>query len=308
MSLLTTTHSHCRDCYKCLRSCPLNAIRICKGAVQIVAERCVFDGQCLTYCPQGAIGAVGELDRVKKYLKAGDQLVASLSPMTAIALGGDISQIKDGLLKLGFAEVAPMEEAVAAFVNAYKSILAEGTKPVISSHCPAICELVEKYFPDAVNNLAPIADLVVSHARIIKSQRKGKCRVVFIGPCLAQRIREGKALDAVLTFNEITNWFKDAGVKLPSVSSEAQQGSSSGLLSLTGGLVAALDLKESAVGGKSIHISGLEACTKFLQNPPGKDSGLQFVELMACPGGCISGPFFQTNHLYDTRGRSFLSM
>ncbi|MGA1790665.1 MAG: [Fe-Fe] hydrogenase large subunit C-terminal domain-containing protein [bacterium] len=294
MSLLTTTHSHCRDCYKCLRSCPLKAIRICKGAVQIVEERCIFDGRCLTFCPQGAIAAVGELNRAKKFIQSGEPIIASLSPTAALTFGGDISRLKDALLSLGFSKVELMADAVPPLIYEYQAILAEESRPLISSHCPAICELVEKYFPDAVKNLAPVADLAVSHACMIKSQAGEKCRVVFIGPCLAQRIREGKSLDAVLTFNEIENWLAETGMEMPMTSDEPCQGSSEGLLSVSGGLLSALGLKELALGGNSIHISGLDECLKFLRNPFIEKPGLAFAELMACPGGCISGPFLRT--------------
>jgi len=306
MTLLTTTPSHCRDCYKCLRSCPLKAIRICKGAVQIEERRCIFDGRCINFCPQGAIQAVGEVNRVKKYLHAHERVIASLSPTAALTFGGYPEGIRNAFRRLGFAGVEYMEDAGAAMVKEYERLLTGPTRPVISSHCPAICELIEKYFPEAVKHLAPVADPALCHARIIKSREKKPCRVVYVGPCLAQRLREGDDLDAVLTLLEVENWFVEEGMEIPSASSNnqgEQHLDSAGALAVSGGLLSSLGLKESAFGGRSISLSGLEDCIKFLRNLPPEGSGLEFAELMACPGGCINGPFIRTKQ--DTVSRRF---
>ncbi|MGA1795309.1 MAG: [Fe-Fe] hydrogenase large subunit C-terminal domain-containing protein [bacterium] len=306
MPLITTTPSHCRDCYKCLRSCPLKAIRICKGAVQIEESRCIFDGRCITFCPQGAIQAVGEVNRVKKYIRAKGRVIASLSPTTALAFGGNPEGITDAFMKLGFAGVEYMADAGAAMVREYERVLPGLARPVISSHCPAVCELMEKYFPEALNHLAPVADPAVCHARIIKSREEGPCRVIYVGPCLAQRLREGEDLDAVLTLLEVENWFVEEGIEISPLSIEnrkKQRLGSAGALAVSGGLLSSLNLKESIAGGRSISLSGLEDCIKFLKNLPSEESGLEFADLMACPGGCINGPFLRTKQ--DTVSRRF---
>ena len=202
MALLSISHPHCKDYYKCLRSCPFKAIKICKGTVEIEEERCIFEGRCINLCPQGAIQAVGELNKVKKDLHTGNKLIASVSSTALLAFGGDILWLKNTLMQLGFVDVAYTEEVIASMVKEYRELLSHQGKPIISSHCPAICELVERYVPDALQYLAPITDPVVAHARIIKSQRGENVQVVYIGPCLAQRTREDADLDAVLTFNE----------------------------------------------------------------------------------------------------------
>lgn len=305
MSLITTTRARCRDCYKCLRSCPLKAIRICKGAVEIVPERCIFCGRCVGLCPQDAIHSSGDLGRVKELIRSGERLIASVSPTAMLAFGKDAPFLHDVLIKLGFAGVEDMEDAVSSMIQGYKSVISKGSAIVLSSHCPAVCELVEKYFPERLDNIAPVADMASCHARIIESQKRDGCRVVSIGPCLAQRALKDDSIDAVLTFDELKDWFSAEDVKLPHAcdASMHSAGSQSGLLCVSGGLMSALGLKERAFGGNSVYISGIEECLDFLKKMPGKEVGLDFAELMACPGGCINGPFIQTDQ--DMTSRRF---
>ncbi|MGA1825379.1 MAG: [Fe-Fe] hydrogenase large subunit C-terminal domain-containing protein [bacterium] len=309
MSLLTISHPHCKDkdYYKCLRSCPIKAIKVCKGAMEIVDERCISEGLCVNLCPQGAIQAIGESNKVKNYIDSGNRVIASVSPTTVLTFGGDAPKFENALKQLGFTEVEYMGDAVASMIKEYRDLLSQGSKPVISSHCPAICNLVEKYVPEAIEYLAPIIDPATGHARIIKSQMGEDVRVVYIGPCLAQRTREGTDLDAVLTFNEIENWFKEVDIRLPRPSAQdigRSAYSFAGLPSVSGGLLAALGLKESAYGGSSICISGVEDALKFLHNLPPREMGLEFVDLMACYGGCIGGPFLRTK--FDMVNRRFI--
>ncbi|MGA1867082.1 MAG: [Fe-Fe] hydrogenase large subunit C-terminal domain-containing protein [bacterium] len=307
MTLLTISHPDCKDkdYYKCLRSCPLKAIKISKGTMEIVEERCIAEGLCINICPQGAIHAIGELHKVKKYLDSGIRVIASLSPTTLLTFS-DAQRFEDALKTLGFSEVVYMQDAAASLVLEYGQLLSKVRKPLISSHCPAICELVERFVPNALNYLAPIIDPAVAHARIIKAQQGEDSRVVYIGPCLSQRTREGDALDAVLTLNEMDNWFKETDIQIPIMTSQdiLPAESFAGLLSVSGGLLSLLELKEAAAGGNSICISGMEECLKFLKNLPPPEMGFEFAELMACHGGCIGGPFLRTK--FDIVSRKFL--
>jgi len=310
MSYLTITHAKCRDFYKCLRFCPLKAIRMRMGTMEIIEDRCIFDGQCANICPQGAIHTISEVNKVKKYLAAGEKVVASISPTAILAFENNTLRLENFLIQLGFSAVEYMDDAMSLLVKEYQSLLVKQSGPIISSHCPSICELIEKYFPDIVCNLAPIADPAMIHARLIKAQNPDVHRVVHIGPCLSERIREDENLDAVLLFNELSDWISDAHLELaPTSSYETIENSeninpTSGVISVSGGLLLSLGLFELTNGGRSLSISGIEESLEFLNNFPPKKISLEFVELMACHGGCINGPFLHIKQ--DMVSRKFL--
>ena len=210
MQYLDFTGSRCRDCYKCLRECPVKAIKYVDHEARIIEDRCILCGKCTVVCPQNAKRVHSEIADVEALLASGKPVVASVAPSFVSAFGlKDFLPMGIALGKLGF--TAAEETAVGAnIVTAeYEKLLETGEyKNFITSACPAINRMIQLYYPKALKYLAPVASPMVAHARLLR-KRYPDAAIVFIGPCIAKK-REGREsglISAVLTFNELNTMF-----------------------------------------------------------------------------------------------------
>ena len=210
---------NCRDCYKCIRNCLIKAIRYSDGHAEIIDDECIQCGECIVACPRhGQNEDRGEVERIRRQIRAGRRVVASVAPSFIADFDvGSIEDLREGLIQLGFADA--QETAIGAEIvsREYEKIMASGeTDVLISSSCPPINLLIQKYYPEMLKYLAPVQSPMEVHCRLLREQNPGAF-VVFIGPCYA---KEAEALDtgccdAVLLFNEIKNWMHEAGVVPP---------------------------------------------------------------------------------------------
>ncbi|MCX6090279.1 MAG: 4Fe-4S binding protein, partial [Candidatus Atribacteria bacterium] len=216
MSILSTVKTSCRDCYKCVRHCPVKAIRFSMGHAEIIDERCIKDGRCVLVCPQDAKIIRNDIDKVKHFLQEGDLVIASIAP-SFVAAFPDIQpgQLIGGLKKLGFASVRETAEAAEWVAQEHVHCLSRGVTGLITSSCPSINALIYKYFPQHLSFLAPVVSPMVAHARMLKKEQADQGpRVVFFGPCIAKKaeVEESEIageVDAALTFEELRQWFKE---------------------------------------------------------------------------------------------------
>ena len=231
MNIIETAEAKCRDCYKCVRSCPVKAIRIEKNRfshdhhAEVVADYCILDGRCVLTCQQKAKKVRSDYSAARELLQAGARVIASVAPSYPAALHGvSAGQLCAALKQLGFAAVT--ETAVGAEIvsRRYSELISESNVPLISSACPTIVNLVEKHYPGALPYLAPVVSPMVAHGRFLKKKYPG-AKVVFIGPCIA-KIAEAKrpdaagAVDAVITFQDMVQWFNEAGLDLSAMEEE----------------------------------------------------------------------------------------
>ena len=144
---LTLKKSNCKNCYKCIRHCPVKAIRFSGNQAHIIGNECILCGQCFVVCPQGAKEITSELEKVKVLIQSGDPVVVSLAPSFAANYEGiGIKGMKEALQKLGFYDVE--ETAIGATIvkTEYERILREdGRDVVISSCCHTVNLLIQKY-------------------------------------------------------------------------------------------------------------------------------------------------------------------
>lgn len=305
MSVIRTNEANCKDCYKCLRSCPVKAIRVERtGPAQqlrarVEENRCILDGHCISVCPQGAKGVRIDYPEVSRLIQKDDDVWVSLAPSFAAAFPGyRPGQVVAALKKLGFAGV--QETAVAAeWVAAeHARVAAASGRPVtISSSCPAVVNLIEMYYPETIPALAPVVSPMIAHARHLKSQN-GERKVVFIGPCLAKHDEMSQpglegAVDYVLAFNELEEWWEEAGIDPAALGDEPFDGprpDNAVLFPLDGGLLRTAALSTDMLDRQAVTISGVENCQAFLEGLNDRQDHPRMVEMMACPGGCINGP------------------
>ncbi|MDR1612952.1 MAG: 4Fe-4S binding protein, partial [Planctomycetota bacterium] len=207
-----TQEKECHDCYKCVRQCPVKAIRVVNERAYIVPERCVACGRCVRVCPSGAKQVRNDLGRARFLLLSPAPVYASLAPSwTAVYPGWTPGQMVAALRRLGFAgvgETAVGAEAVSAAVTGDLSRAEPGL--YISSACPALVDLVRKHFPGKTGNIVPVASPALTHCKMLRERLGENISVVFIGPCAAKKTEADEnpeLMNLALTFAELDEWF-----------------------------------------------------------------------------------------------------
>ena len=294
---LTLKKSNCKNCYKCIRHCPVKAIRFSGNQAHIIGNECILCGQCFVVCPQNAKQIVDETEKVKVFLQSGDPVVVSLAPsFVANYEGVGINAMRDALQKLGFYEVE--ETAIGATIvkNEYERMLKEDERDIIiTSCCHSINLLIQKYFPAELEYLADVVSPMQAHCMDIK-KRFPKAKTVFIGPCVAKKDEaehyEG-IVDAVLTFEELTNWLKGENIELKT-DMDSNEESRARFFPTTGGILKTM--AQDAPGYTYMALDGIENCVDALKDIESGKIHKCFIEMSACVGSCIGGPVMEKYH------------
>ena len=294
---LTLKKSNCKNCYKCIRHCPVKAIRFSGNQAHIIGNECILCGQCFVVCPQNAKQIVDETEKVRVLLQSGNPVVVSLAPsFVANYEGVGINAMKEALQKLGFYDVE--ETAIGATIvkNEYERMLKEeGRDIVISSCCHSVNLLIQKYFPAELEYLADIMSPMQAHCMDIK-KRIPNAKTVFIGPCVSKKDEaehyEG-IVDAVLTFEELTNWLKEANIEFKQ-DMDSNNESRARFFPTTGGILKTM--AQDAPGYTYLAIDGVENCIDALKDIESGKIHKCFIEMSACVGSCIGGPVMEKYH------------
>lgn len=294
---LTLKKSNCRNCYKCIRHCPVKSIRFSGNQAYIISNECILCGHCFVVCPQNAKQIVDETEKVRVLLKSGDPVYVSLAPsFVANYEGAGINSMRAVLKKLGFADAE--ETAVGATIvkNEYERMLREDKRDiVISSCCHSVNLLVQKYFPKELPYLANVLSPMQAHCIELKKRDKN-AKTVFIGPCVAKKDEaeyyEG-IVDAVLTFDELTKWFKEEKIEIEP-ENEHEEESRARFFPTTGGILKTM--AQDAEGYTYMAIDGVENCMAALRDIENGKIHKCFIEMSACTGSCVGGPVMEKFH------------
>lgn len=294
---LTLKKSNCKNCYKCIRHCPVKAIRFSGNQAHIIGNECILCGQCFVVCPQDAKEIVDETEKVKVFLQSGDPVVVSLAPSFIANYDGvGIASMRKALKKLGFYDVE--ETAVGATVvkTEYERMLKEDDRDiVISSCCHSINLLIQKHYPFALEYLADVKSPMQVHCQDIKKRIKN-AKTVFIGPCVAKKDEaeyyEG-IVDAVLTFEELTLMLKAQNIELEK-ELDKDENTKARFFPTTGGILKTMSQEESQYS--YVAIDGVENCIAVLNDIKAGKIHNCFIEMSACLGSCVGGPVMEKYH------------
>lgn len=283
----------CKDCYRCLRECPIKAISFVDHHAQIIEDRCILCGKCIHVCPQNAKIVHQELPLVETLLQSGRKVIASVAPSFVSNLGlTGFGPLRAALRQAGFFDAEETARGAEWVTREYQRLLeAGGMKNFITSACPSACRLIQEYFPQALPYLAPVASPMVAHARLLREQHPD-AEIVFIGPCLAKK-RE--ALDSgiianVLTFAEVNDLLERQGIDLRSLPCDGQPDAECSALAkgypVTEGIIRSFTTLPK--GYRYLSVDGPDRCMEVLENIENYEG--VFMEINTCPGGCINGP------------------
>ena len=294
---LTLKKSNCKNCYKCIRHCPVKSIRFSGNQAYIIGNECILCGHCFVVCPQNAKEIVDETEKVKVLLQNGDPVIVSLAPSFVANYDQvGIGAMREALKKLGFFDVE--ETAIGATIvkEEYERILNDGTRDVlISSCCHSVNLLIQKYFPTLINDLADVLSPMQAHCKDIKS-RYPNAKVVFIGPCVAKKDEasyyEGYA-DAVLTYDELTLWLKEENIELDK-KPDSDPNSLARYFPTTGGILKTLTERNPKY--TYMAIDGVENCIQALKDIESGKVHNCFIEMSSCVGSCVGGPVMEKFH------------
>ncbi len=320
--------SKCVECGMCAKSCPYSAImnfkRPCVSACKVNAismnedkaakidnDKCISCGACVYQCPFGAITdksfIINVIDMIQKSAYDGSHYNKKYKvyALVAPAIGSQFSyaklgQVVSGIKKLGFHTV--IEAALGADMVAYMESkeLAECGDYLTSSCCPAFVDYIHKSFPNMADhishNLSPMATI----AQYIKSTDP-TAKVVFMGPCTAKKMEFQKEsvrpyIDSVITFEELQALFDSKDIDIRELECDVLENASyyGRIFARSGGLADAVKqaLKEQKLDDfelKAVSCDGIEACKIALLKKSKNALDANFIEGMACVGGCIGG-------------------
>lgn len=293
---IQTIPERCRVCYTCVRECPAKAIKIDEGQALVVHERCIGCGNCVRVCSQNAKVVIDSMQPVKRLLEGDKPVAAIIAPSFPSEFTEYDHKTFVGMLRgVGFKWVNEVAFGADLVAKKYKQMLAENSGSWIATTCPAVVLYIEKYFPDLLENLAPIVSPMIAIARVLKHMHGDDIRVVFVGPCTSKK-REGvdrdlnDEVDEVLTFIELRNLFEEKELepdKIEPADFDTPHAGFGALFPLSGGMLQAANLHEDLIQDDIVSANGgqfSEAVREFAAG----DMNTQLLELLACDG-CIMG-------------------
>ncbi len=299
MSLQTiyTVTANCQDCYRCVRECPVKAIRISGGQAQVDDELCIKCGTCVRECPQHAKQVRSDLDAAKHLLAEREFVAASVAPSFAALYPDALSlRLPSALRQLGFHLVSETAEG-AKYVTDHS--FSKDQAGSICTACPAVVNYVEKYRPEYLASLIPVVSPMIAHGRLLKNKKPGAA-VIFFGPCAAKkqeilRPENQDAVDLALTFTELSQWLASENIQLENCSeSSFDQSYAIGearLFPIQGGMLKTAGILSDGTQADVIHLSGEEDVLELFSGKP--DFSGKLIEPLFCKGGCIAGPCFE---------------
>lgn len=299
---LTLKKSNCKNCYKCIRHCPVKSIRFSGNQAHIIGNDCILCGQCFVVCPQNAKEIADGTEKVRVLLQSGKPVVASIAPsFIANYEGTGIEAMREALKKLGFYDAE--ETAVGATIvkTEYERLVNEEKNDIIiTSCCHSVNLLVQKYFPNELPFLAKVLSPMQAHCADIK-KRIPEAKTVFIGPCLSKKDEAemyGGTVDAVLTFEELTAWFKSENIT-PEKKIIGNNESLARLFPTTGGILKTMTNKNPDY--VYMAVDGVENCINVLRDIENGNIHKCFIEMSACSGSCTGGPVMEKYHRSPVR-------
>lgn len=296
-----TVDAECQDCYKCLRQCPVKAIKVEQGRATVIPDACIACGRCVEVCPAGAKRIRDDLGRTRYLLNRKEKVYVSLAPSYAGAFPGiPAAALIRAIKALGFTGVSETALGAELVNHAVAELLRHSPKPLhISTACPVAVDYICKYAPEMADALTPTLSPMLAHGQYLHELYGADVGVVFIGPCIAKKCEAdefGQWIDTALTFDDLRRWLEQAGLlaMLNNTADETfvpHRAKEGALYPMAGGMNETLRLSLNGSPVRLLSVAGLRNirhALEGLKQPPPSDP--VFLELLACDGGCLGGP------------------
>lgn len=307
-----TACKHCPEAGTCCGpDCPLHALsKEPGGAVSIDHSKCLGEGSCLAQCSFGGLTEKSQFVPLISLLRNQTSPVyASVAPAFTGQFGPDVTpgKLRSALLRLGFAEM--VETALYADLITMKEafefdehVQNIGDFLITSCCCPVWIKLIEGRYPDLASHISPSVSPMIASGRVLKTIEP-EAKVVFIGPCIAKKTEATLPdlkgdIDFVLTFQELAAVFQATGIDPATLPDEESPTASRAgrIYARTGGVSEAVaDTLARILPGRvddlqALKVHGIPNCQKVLEQAAAGQLEANFIEGMACVGGCVGGP------------------
>lgn len=302
MSILEFKKVNCKDCYKCVRYCPVKSIRVKDHAASILAGECILCGNCTIVCPQHAKEDINDVPMIKVLMSKHETVIAIVAPSFAAYFNISFETMKSTLKKLGFADVFEVAEGAHVVKNEYERLVAENPDQTwITSSCASVNYYIKRHRPEAAKYLLPVLTPMKALAKILR-ERYPEAKFVFIGPCLSKKgeaFENGSGVSAVLLFEELEDWLAEENIVVHEDESFRNQPRLSRLFPMSGGILATMK-QESGIN--YLPISGFDGVKQTIEDVIDGKLPHCFIEMNFCKGGCVGGPSFRRKELGTLRG------
>ncbi|MEE1253365.1 MAG: [Fe-Fe] hydrogenase large subunit C-terminal domain-containing protein [Bacteroidales bacterium] len=312
-----TEKSNCQDCYRCVKACPVKAIKLESGSASIVPDLCIYCGTCTLICPNGTKKVRNDLALLKQSLMRQEKIIVSLAPSYLSEYAKeDIHKVIAAFKEAGFWQVSETAIGAEKVAEATKAWIDEQPNGVyISSCCPSAVQLIKKYYPEYSSYVVPVFSPMITHSLFLKSIYPN-VKVAFVGPCAAKKSELDQfhdKIDFVLTFQEIKELFDDMGIYFEFMKPTEEdvffpfKASKGNLYPIDGGMLtnmidsittteARINHNTGNVDARYMTFSGVQNIKEILSDFKQLDTSCKtFLELMTCEGGCIKGPCSNEN-------------
>ncbi len=297
-----TEKRECQDCYKCVRNCPVKAIKVEGGYASVVPELCIVCGYCVEVCPNGAKKVRDDLAHARQLLTLRKSVFVSLAPSVITEFPGVHSaQMIGALRKLGFAGVS--ETALGAQqVSAQAAMLLRESpgRVLASSACPTVVAFLQRHRAEDAQLLTGLLSPLLTHCKMLRQAFGDEIGIVFIGPCIAKKLEAAQhpeLLDVVLTFEDLRRWLEEEKISPGSLVASSddhfvpEKSAEGAWYPVDGGMIAGMKSACAVNDSSLMAFSGIGAIKRALDGIQElkPENGL-FLELLACEGGCVNGP------------------
>lgn len=326
MGILKFKKVNCKNCYKCIRYCPVKAIEIKDHHAQIIDNDCILCGNCTVVCPQNAKEDNDDVPIIKKLIREGKNVIATIAPSYIANFEvNNYKMIKGCLVKLGFSDVFETAEGAYLVKTEYERLVEKKWNSIIiSSACPSVVKYIQRYKPELLQFLSPVISPMEASAKLIK-EKYTDAVVVFIGPCISKKLEcsyDNANTDYVITYDELKKWLVESNlydmlkinnkdnilINYNNVENENNTNNEmcyeechntnikykSRLFPIKGGII---DTMKKDKNYKYIAIDGLDSCFTAIKEIENGLVNNCFIEMSACKGSCIGGPHFRKNNL-----------
>lgn len=300
----------CKNCYKCIRYCPVKAIRYESGKAEIDPDKCIACGQCFVVCPKHVRNVDNDYAEVLERLGRGDKVNALLDS-SYLAMFDEPERFVAGLKKVGFSSVQEIASSTSVVTEEQMEYMENHRylKYMITASCPSVYLYVCKYYPELVKYLIPIVSPVVALAKLVRLKEPDSYNV-YIGPCLSRRFESQHSnltcLDAAISFSEAARMMKVNFIDfndLPPLLPDVVSGSERKNYAMPGKTCERLIIKASSLNYSTVSIEGSDQITEFLNAIKDGILDRTMADLAMCSGSCLDGPF-----MHGANTNMFLSL
>ena len=302
MKILDFYPANCKNCYKCVRNCPVKAVKIVNDQAEIMEEKCIACGKCFLVCPQNARNIHSDLADVRSALKH-KKVIVSIAPSYK-GIYSEPERLVGALYGIGVEHVEETAVAAEMVTDLYNRLIeVSESKNHITSCCPSVNMMIRKYYPDLTEYLIAIDSPMILHSKMMRRKYGKDAFIVFLGPCISKKCeatgyQKRKTLDAVISFEELEFLFRDLNIDIDQYEPKKPE-TSSGRLGAKypgeGGILPGIKEEALKKGLTPIKVNGASDCMELFKSLAESEIENTCIEANVCSGGCLGGPAIPKN-------------